>query len=549
MTSQQKKVLHTLLLLGGVYFAVFIIPNLSGAKDANMLAVFEVDEFAQYPHVIRMLTPGETPYQTLRNFFIYLHYFYGYPFYLFSALFILPIKLIYSQDWTTMTPVLLMVLRQMINVFPMILSCLLLVNIQTQFKSLWRSVGLFVLLLSVPAVVINNIWWHPDSLVFFFIVLTIYFLNRDDLKFGKNYFLAAASCGLAIGTKHLGLFFGLVIPLYLIWGVIRRKISIPHSVLFAFLFILVMVFAVIISNPLLLLPIERGEIISIFKLQIEQTGTGILIANPEPLFRLGELPEDISIHYGEGYFLILALLSLIIGLLRPSRRRLNALILAWMVPMTAIVAYSSTRRTHYLLPVMLPLFSCLVNYFPAQRLISKVTAKLPLLKSYWKSRIVLSWIAGALIVAQFVLFIRTDVDIIFQQLNRENSSGSIAFYNEIEKNVISKLPDQNIVVYRDWRIYFPPRDKRRVEMNWDLTTYDCINDLNPDLILLERENVLLFSDSELVAQAVEPGDMWLVYDFYSDVSLNQVPGYQSVFQNEFGYVLLRDSLYQEYFTD
>ena len=86
MSPTQKKILKILLVLSGVYFVLFIFPNLTGAQDPNMLSIFEIDEYAQYPHAIAMLIPGPTLYQTIRNFLIYLHYFYGYPFYFFSAL-------------------------------------------------------------------------------------------------------------------------------------------------------------------------------------------------------------------------------------------------------------------------------------------------------------------------------------------------------------------------------------------------------------------------------------------------------------------------------
>jgi len=92
MNQTQKKTFRILLIIGAVYFAAFIAPNLTGAREPEMLSVFEIDEYAQYSHAIRMLTPGETLYQTARNFLIYLHYFYGYPFYFFSALALLPLK-------------------------------------------------------------------------------------------------------------------------------------------------------------------------------------------------------------------------------------------------------------------------------------------------------------------------------------------------------------------------------------------------------------------------------------------------------------------------
>ncbi|MCD4753454.1 MAG: hypothetical protein K8R40_10315, partial [Anaerolineaceae bacterium] len=60
------------ILTGLLYFSLFIFPNLKGAQNADMLAVFEIDEYAQYPHLIRMLSPGDSIYQTIRNFTIYL---------------------------------------------------------------------------------------------------------------------------------------------------------------------------------------------------------------------------------------------------------------------------------------------------------------------------------------------------------------------------------------------------------------------------------------------------------------------------------------------
>ena len=66
----RKLTFWILVLIGVLYFCAMIPFNLTGAETPEMLEVFEVDEYAQYPHVIRMLTPGEGIYQTIRNFFI-----------------------------------------------------------------------------------------------------------------------------------------------------------------------------------------------------------------------------------------------------------------------------------------------------------------------------------------------------------------------------------------------------------------------------------------------------------------------------------------------
>ena len=130
LNTEQKRTLLILVIIGVLYFCALIPANLTGAETADMLDVFEVDEYAQYPHLIRMLTPSDSLYQTLRNFFIYLHYYYGYPFYFWSAIFVLPLKLI-PGVFPDNTRVIVCVLRQCISVLPMILSAGLLVWIAT----------------------------------------------------------------------------------------------------------------------------------------------------------------------------------------------------------------------------------------------------------------------------------------------------------------------------------------------------------------------------------------------------------------------------------
>ena len=73
MTPTQKRIFAILIFISAVYFTVFIFPNNTGAKDQMMISLFEPDEFAQYPVVLKMLTPGETFKQTVYNFITYGH--------------------------------------------------------------------------------------------------------------------------------------------------------------------------------------------------------------------------------------------------------------------------------------------------------------------------------------------------------------------------------------------------------------------------------------------------------------------------------------------
>ncbi len=366
MDQSQKRTFTLLLLTGVLVFILFIFPNFKGAKDAVMLSIFEVDEYAQYPHILRMVTPGDSLYQTVRNFLLYLHYYYGYPFYFLSAVSILPIKWISGSDWSLQTPLIVLMLRQMLSVLPALLAVGVLTYCQTGFRTRWRSLLLFLFLLIVPGMVSNNLWWHPDALALLFVALTFFFLQRDDMRFGRNFLLAAAACGLAVSAKHQGLFFYLAVPFYLIWGAVVRRLIWWKVPLLGLIFIAVMAGAILVTNPLLLLPQERAEIIATQVNNLQTLGSGFVFLNAQPYFAWNRYPDDFRIHYGEFAFILLALAALVLGMRNPRRRVLNVMILLWTIPLFYSINFAATRRTHYFLPVILPLFSSLHSLFPEE---------------------------------------------------------------------------------------------------------------------------------------------------------------------------------------
>lgn len=550
MTKQRNTTFIIILVLGTLYFLLFIPPSLTGAQDADMLSIFETDEFAQYPHLVRMLTSGATPYESLRNFTVYLHYFYGYPFYFFSALSVLPIRLFCGENWSSQTPLIMMTLRQMMSVLPMLIAAILLTYTQTRFKPVWKAIPLFALLLALPAVISNNTFWHPDSLSFLFVALTIFFLDLDVLAYKKYFVLAAVACGMAISVKNQGLFFFIAIPVYLAWGAALKKISWRRSVILAGIFVAVMVATVIISNPLLLLPIERSEIITLQQRNLQQLAQGFIFRTTDTYFQLKAYPEDFRIHYGDVYFILLAIAALVIGIVRPQKRLTNVLILAWIIPLAYSLNMAGTRRTHYFLPVVIPLLSALVHAFPdSGSLSSPDSTQSHQSLSGWVKWL-FPWIAMALCVSQFVLFLRSDVDIYHSVLTREQTSPALAFARTLESDYLSKIDaaDERLIIYRDWHMYLSPAANRRIEMSWDLAKYELINDLKPNLILLEQANIEQFSDPSAVEKASDPEAMTAWQQFYSDASTSQVSGYQLLYQDSFGLVLIKDDLYQKYFN-
>jgi hypothetical protein len=360
VSKSQIRVLLVLSLVGLAYFALFVYPNSYGARSDAILANASKDEYITYPNVVRILTPGKTFNDTRANLFLYEDYHYGYPFYALSALVLLPVRLVYGDGFTQHMQLNLLLLRQFISILPMILAAALLVFMQTHFESLLKSTALFIFLLSIRGVVRNHLWWwHPDAMTVLFVVLTLFFLDRDRLKFGKNFYLAAIFCGLATATKLLGLFFFLTIPAYLLVGILQKKISLPKAALVSVLFVAILCAVTVFSNPFLFSKDQRSRMIQIQTQKNQELNQGY--THDDPLY-YSKGPQwwvsTLEKWYGPPLFLCFLFGSLVAGCLAGPRRLLSLLILSWVVPYSIYLFYFvAVKPDHYWLPVMLPLFS------------------------------------------------------------------------------------------------------------------------------------------------------------------------------------------------
>lgn len=529
MDKLQKRTFIALLVIGAVYFVIFAFPNIKGSADHNMLAVFAPDEFAQYPHVIRMLTPGKTLAETAFNIIVYRHFYYGYPFYLISAITLLPLRLFHTvQD----APLVMLTLRQLISVLPMIAAILIFVYLQTRFRLFWTSLVLFLLLLSVPAVVHNDLWWHPDSLTILFIALTFFFLDRDDLSFRKFFWLAAMATGLAVGTKLIGLFFFITIPTYIAWGFFTKRINLRRALIVAGLFVLIMVVTVVATNPLLLVPEGRARILATQRQQQAAMSFGWSVAytkGPAAWFPM------IQEYYGQWFFVGLAFIAAILGAIKSPRRLLYVLILTWSVPYALYVLFVIViKPSHFLLPITLPLFSCLAYIMP----FDGVQAGRGLAVRW------LSWGAVALIALQFAGNLSFDYSQYTEELYREETSESLKFYAELERQNLSCLPaGEHPLIYRDVRAYVPVSDRWQVEMKWGLVDYEYIQELKPDVVVLQQQRIKDYTLEENVENAADAAQMERTYRFYNDASQGTLEGYRLLLADNFGIAFARQDRY------
>lgn len=540
MKKNQKITFAILCALGCLVLALYIFPNLKGAENSEMLSIFAPDEYAQYPYVLHMLTPGATLFQSIHNFAVYQHYYYGYPFYFFSALAILPVRLALGAAWTGSTPLIVMVLREAINVLPMLLAILLLVWMQTKFKKRLKSILLFLFLALIPAVVDNYTWWHPDSLLVLFCVLTLFFLQWDDLKFGRNFYFSAVACGFAIGSKILGVLFFLTYIVYIGYGLISKRLTIWAALKKAVLFLLLMLATVVITNPLLLLPIERSEIVAVFKSNLGENTKGFWVSGGGlgPNWTL--FSSYVTHYYGGWILLVAALIFAVVGVIQAKTRLISILVLSWAATYLGYFLFvASTLRPHYFLPILIPLFSFLALPISTAEKNGESKPKI---------RSILEWISIAFISILLILNGVNAVQAYESKLQEEETSPSIRFFDRVKIDFLSKLPvDQKFSFYRDWRAYVAPQPNWKLSMSWDLIEYEKIKAQGPDFLFLETVNIEFFSDIKKLDIALDAADMKNKYAFYSDAKKETITGYVLLESADFGKVFVRQDIYDKYF--
>jgi hypothetical protein len=511
-----------------------------------MISLFEPDEFAQYPVVVRMLTPRAAFDKTLLNFIEYRHYYYGSPFYFSSALLLLPFKLSSDLQQTQLN---MLLLRQFISVLPMIAALLFFTYIQTRFISRWKSITIFVLLLSVSAVVENNLWWHVDSLAVLFTALTFFFLELDDLRFGRFFHLAAVATGLAAGTKVIGLFFFLAVPLYLVFGLLRKKLTWQHMLVLAGSFLGLMIVVVLLSNPFLLLAGERARMIDLLSRQASNMSQGwVLLYDKGP----GSWLPILKSLYGSLPFLGLALLALVIGLWNESTRLRHALIAAWSVPFGLYVLFTiAIKPTHFFLPILLPVFACLAVFFAFPPFTPDTTAvadeRLDRDPLRVRSLNLLAGLVLGILVVQISLNLQKDIQLYSDVLNREKNEASLVFYRVLQERFLPRIAsDEQLVVFRDVRMYFPEDPRWIVRTYWN-SSYKTIEKINPDLIVLWAQRILDYTQESAQAGAINPERFKDTYQFYVDADQDTLRGYRLVYRDAEGLFFASETLYGEFF--
>lgn len=532
MDHTQKRIFAILLLLSAALFVLFWIPNQAASEDMGMVLAFEPDEGVPFPYVLDMIHPGESLKQTIVNFISYDYYFYGFPYFAYSALLLAPLQAAGQID---NTPLVMVVLRNFVSVLPMLAAILLLVYMQTGFRD-YRAVALFVFLAAVPGVVQNNFWWHPDGLAILLAVLTLFFLARDELRFRRDFYLAAAACGLCAQAKLIGFYFFLavLVSLWLGW----RRGQPPRRVLSAALgFIVVMTLAFFASSPILLYAGARAQYLRTLIAESRLITLGYEVFNPPSLLQVTRILDE---HFG-GWLLFSAyVVAAAWAAARGPRRLLHTYILAWALPLAAYVFGATFLKFQYWMPAALPLLSSLVIALPASRAEAA---------DWWRGQ--RGWALGAglllaVAVFSFAGFVQNSVGRYQAQLTRQENSASIAFYHRAAE-ALAPLPPSAYHVYADVTVYIPAGSEWVRTSRFETLDHEFIGSHGFQILLLMQQNILDYLNEDAIG--LDPEQFAINQDFYRDADAGNIPGFRLVFRNSYGLVFVSEELYERYFAE
>jgi hypothetical protein len=82
-----------------------------------------------------------------------------------------------------------------------------------------------------------------------------------------------------------------------------------------------------------------------------------------------------------------------------------------------------------------------------------------------------------------------------------------------------------------------------------LANYDLISDIDPDILFIEYENALYFSDESKLQNAIRSSLFAQMNQFYTDAINEDIKGYTLLMKTDFGYVFSRNDIYLKYFSN
>ena len=107
--------------------------------------------------------------------------------------------------------------------------------------------------------------------------------------------------------------------------------------------------------------------------------------------------------------------------------------------------------------------------------------------------------------------------------------------------------NRQLVIYRSVRVYVSDEPRWIVKYRWFPTSYSYIERSHADVIMLWKQETFDYTNSDVLANAVNPDSFAESLLFYQDARDGSLTGYALLYQNDFGMFYVSNTLVNSYF--
>lgn len=330
----------------------------SGWLDIDILKSKSLDEYV-FHRVILNIHEGFLNFDLRQIFSIYF-YAYGFPFFFLNYLFVLPF---FDQETSLMV-----FLPRIISTLSMFMTWVFLHKLIVLKKTdIWTTYLIMTLYMFMPGVWLNATWFHPDFLMTWMMMISIYFLFISKFIFNSYFLLSILFWSFAISIKFQA---AMLAPLYG-WLFLDRvfnknsKIEILRQLI---VMISIILLTYIILNPYLLHPdgIMAWIDSAMFEFK-KNSGFDIAIFDKlERTFILFFISKIIFI-----CVCLISIYSILKDIMNKSFTFEGGISFCYLVNLIILISFSNQLWSHYYLPlgifaliilgIQLPRFKSFVN--------------------------------------------------------------------------------------------------------------------------------------------------------------------------------------------
>ena len=229
---------------------VFVILAYVNYRHLNIgfLSLVELDEYAFHHSLINMFE-GVMGLD-LKKLFSYYLYSYGFIFFLINLIFTFPFFLFENTEMTIYMP------RIVSSLFA-VGSLFIIYKISRKLTNNLSSYLIILLVLSMPGFWRNATWFHPDWMMTFFILLSIFFYSKDEFNIKKCFWYGTLAFGFAISTKFQAITFYPFLFFYVFYEnfILRNIYNLKSKIILLIKAVSLTVIIFIATNPYILHPL------------------------------------------------------------------------------------------------------------------------------------------------------------------------------------------------------------------------------------------------------------------------------------------------------